>query len=171
MMPVTAASSNSLDGLLALVEYVKDAKKRAKELTELRDARDELIEARKTLERTNGGVAKLAQAADTLAVAQTAASNVLSEANTDATKLVEDARRKAGDTAQERENITRDTRALANKVLSFDKTSTATVKELERREERATKREKDIARARGDLRQDELAFRQKAENVTAALKG
>ncbi len=167
----TAAGSSSLDSLLALVEYVKDAKKRAKELIELRDARDKLIRERGAVEKANGGAKKLADADQTLSLAQTKASNILSEANTKATKLVEDAQRKAGDTAQERENITRDTQALAGKVASFDKTSAASVKELERREGRATKREGDIARARNDLRQDELAFRQKAENVTAAMKG
>lgn len=167
----TATGSSSLDGLLTLIEYVKDPRKRAKELTELRDERDGLVRERVALERAQGGTKKLAQAADTLALAETAASNILSEANTEAVKLVEAAQRKAGDIAQERENITHDTALLANKVVSFEKTSAATIKEFERREGRVTKRENDIARARADLGKDQDAMRMKAQNVTAAMKG
>ena len=167
----TAAGSSSLDGLLALTEYMRDPKKRAKELTELRDARDELIRAEKSLERANGGAKKLAEADRTLALAQTQASNVLSEANTEAKTLVEDAQRKAGDTAQERENITRDTKLLANKVLSFNKTSAATIKGFEGREERVSKREGDIGRQRNELSAAKLAFRKQGDRVTEAMKG
>ncbi len=149
----------------------EDAKKREKELTKLRDARDEHIAARKAMERANGGVAKLAEAAKTLAQAQTQASNILAEACMEATKLVEDAQRKAGNTVMDRENITRDTNVLAKKVESFNKTSITTIKEFERREARVTKREKDIARARDDLGKDQNAMRTKHQRVDAAMKG
>jgi len=167
----TAASSGNLDGLLALVEYVRDPKKRAKELIELRDARDTLSTARKELERAADGAKKLSEAAKTLALAQTQASNDIANAKTTAEQIIADAEKKAGDLTGAREHVNATAEALKGERTSFDKTLAAATKELERRETRVTKRENDIGRMRDDLGKDKLAFRRKAENVEAAMKG
>ena len=166
-----AATSNSLDSLLLLIEYMKDAKKRAKELAEMRDERDQLTRARETLENAAGGKTKLLEADRTLALAQEKASNVLAESAAKAKVLVEDANTKAGDVVTERANINRDVKELHGRTIAHEKTVQEITAGLMKREERVTKRENDIARMRDDVAQDKATLRKKADDVASAMKG
>ncbi len=168
-MMLNAPGSGSLDDLITFMEYMSVAKNRVKELKELRSARDAAIDERKAIEKAHGGVRALAEAENMLGKAQTKANNVLTEAKTTAIQLVEAASAKAGDLVGTRKELD----ALSEKVnkdrRSFDKTSAETIKELVRREARATKKETDNARNREELTQERSKIREKSERVVNAM--
>ncbi len=170
-MMFTAAGSGSLDQLIQLIEYVKDPKKRSKELTALQYARDVSISERKAVEKAHGGAEALDEAQRTLSEAQTQASNTLSSAAAQAKTAHEAVVKKVGILEEERARFDAAQEDLRDKVASFTKTSEATVKDLERREERVTKRENDIARSRDEVTVSRRRLSEKAERVTAAMKG
>lgn len=170
-MMFTAAGSNSLDQLIQLIEYVKDPKKRSKELTELQYARDVAISERRAVEKAHGGAKMLDEAEHTLSEARTQASNILSAADAQARATHVATVKKVGILEEERVHFNAASRALNNEVISFNKTSDATIKELERRENKVTKRENDIARSRAEVTTDRRHMQEKAERVTEAMKG
>ncbi len=169
-MMLTAAGSSSLDGLLELVEYVKDAKNRIKELKELRDARDIAIKEREAVEKAHHGAEMLAEAEKMLAKAQGTVSTVLAKAKKDVDQLVADANGKVGNLIGMRKDLDTLSEKLNKDRTSFDKTSTETIKELERREHRARKKENDNNRNREELAQDRSRMQEKSRRVINAMK-
>ncbi len=169
-MMLNAPGGGNLDGLLALVEYVKDAKNRVKELKELRDARDDAIKERKAVEKAHHGVKVLAEAEKILTKAQGTISNDLAKAKATADQLVADANGKVGDLTGMRKSLDTLGEKLNKDRISFDKTSAEIIKELERREHRATKKENDNARNREELAQERLKIQDKSQRVINARR-
>jgi len=170
-MMFATSGPNSLDSLITLIEYVKDPKKRVKELTELRDARNKLVDEQQALAKAHGSAKKLAEADKTLSEAQRYASGVIADATNKADKIVKTAETKAGDLKGEKDRLTRVTEQLNGERVSFNKTSEGLLKDIERRERRCDKLERDLAQGRTDLGKERDAMRNKAQRVAEAMKG
>ncbi len=168
-MMLNAPGSSNLDGLITLMEYMSVAKNRVKELKELRGARDAAIDERKAVEKAHGGARALDEAENMLGKAQTKVSNVLAEAKTTANDLVAAANAEVGDLRASWTTLSAQREKLAGDVISFDKTSAETIKELVRREIRATKKETDNARNREELAQERSKMQEKSERVINAM--
>ena len=170
-MMFTAAGSGQLGTLLTLMEYMGDPNNRRKEIKELIDATKSLEKERKSLAKAHGGAKKLDEAEKTLDLAQTEASNILSEANRKAVDLVANAKKKAGNLEHDRTVVDLALKTVAANRVTFDKTCAEIDKELVRREKRVTTSEKNVARSRDDVAQDKRMLHRRAENVAQAMKG
>ncbi len=168
-MMLNAPGSGSLDDLITFMEYMSVAKNRVKELRELRSARDAAIDERKAIEKAHGGARALAEAENTLAKARTTASEDLAKAETAANQLIVDANSKVGNLIGTRKGLDTLGEKLNKDRISFDETSAETIKELVRREERATKKENDNARNREELAQERSKMQEKSQRVITAM--
>lgn len=167
----TASGSGQLGALLTLMEYMSDPKNRKKEIKELLEAAMNIEAARKALAKAHGGAKKLDEADRTLAEAQTKASVTLSNLEKKSAQMIVDAEKQVGDLLGEQKRLEVLRVKLKSDRASFEEAILGSKTELEHREQRVTKRENDIGRARDDLGKDQLALRSKVAGVAQAMKG
>lgn len=167
----TAAGSGQLANLLTLMEYMSDPKESKKEIKALLEAIKKLDQERMALIKACGGAKKLEEADKVLAGAQTAASNILSEAHAECEQMRAGTKDLIANLKSEKQRLETLNAKLGSDRDTFEKTMVTTITELARREKRATQSEKNVARGRDDLTNDIRALQKRTADVAQVMKG